>query len=116
MSIVLLAKDLGLSISTLAQLERAQLQYVDYLGVGPIFPTQTKSDASAPIFPSGLAAITAHCELPIVAIGGLNAGNALEAIRAGAQGVAVVSAICAAPDPRHATREIAAVVRAARAH
>jgi thiamine-phosphate pyrophosphorylase len=107
---------LGLSISTLAQLDRAQLQYVDYLGVGPIFPTQTKSDASAPIFPSGLAAIAALSDLPIVAIGGLNAGNALEAIRAGAQGVAVVSAICAAPDPRRATRDIADVVRAARAH
>ena len=107
---------LGLSISTLAQLDRAQLQYVDYLGVGPIFPTLTKPDASTPIYPSGLAAIIARSELPIVAIGGLNAGNAGEAIRAGAQGVAVVSAICAASDPRRATRELADVVRAARVH
>jgi thiamine-phosphate pyrophosphorylase len=107
---------LGLSISTLTQLDRAQLKYVDYLGVGPIFATQTKPDASAPIFPSGLAAIAARSDLPIVAIGGLNAGNAGEAIRAGAQGVAVVSAICAAPDPRSATRDLADVVRAARIH
>jgi thiamine-phosphate pyrophosphorylase len=107
---------LGLSISTLAQLDRAELQFVDYLGVGPIFPTQTKPDARAPIFPSGLAAIVGRSDLPIVAIGGLNAGNAGEAIRAGAQGVAVVSAICAAPDPKRATRDLADVVRAARVH
>jgi thiamine-phosphate pyrophosphorylase len=104
---------LGLSISTLAQLDRAQLEYVDYLGVGPIFATQTKPDASAPIGASGLAAIVARSNLPIVAIGGLNASNAAEAVGAGAQGVAVVSAICAAPDPQAATRELAAVVRAA---
>jgi thiamine-phosphate pyrophosphorylase len=110
------ARILGLSISALAQLDRAQLQYVDYLGVGPIFATQTKSDASTPIGPAGLAAIASRSDLPIVAIGGLNAGNAVEAIRAGAQGVAVVSAICAASDPQRATREIATVVRAARAH
>ena len=106
----------GLSVSTLAQLERSAhvLGQVDYLGVGPIFATQTKPDAATPIGASGLAAVAGRTALPIVAIGGLNRDNAAEAIRAGAAGVAVVSAICAAVDPGLATREIAQVVRTAR--
>lgn len=108
---------LGLSISTPAQFERAApvLDAVDYLGVGPIFSTQTKPDASTPIGPAGLAAIVARTALPVVAIGGLNGTNAAEAIHAGAAGVAVVSAICAAPDAAHATRELQRIVREARA-
>jgi len=106
----------GLSVSTLAQLERsaAVLAGVDYLGVGPIFATQTKPDAATPIGPSGLAAVVAATQLPVVAIGGLKRSNAATAIRAGAAGVAVVSEICCAEDPALATRELARVVREAR--
>ena len=107
---------LGLSISSLAELERAAevLELVDYLGVGPIFATHTKPDAASPMGVEGLAAVVARSLLPVVAIGGLHAGNAAQAVRAGAAGVAVVSAICAAADPRAATRELAHVVHAAR--
>jgi thiamine-phosphate pyrophosphorylase len=106
----------GLSVSNLAELERsaAALAHVDYLGVGPIFATQTKPDAAAPIGPEGLAAVVARTELPVVAIGGLTRANAPLAIRAGAHGVAVVSEICCAEDPAHATRELANAVREAR--
>jgi thiamine-phosphate pyrophosphorylase len=60
----------------------------------------------------GLEAIATRTKLPIVAIGGLHAGNAADIIAAGADGVAVVSAICAAPDPEAAARELAEVVAA----
>jgi thiamine-phosphate pyrophosphorylase len=89
---------------------------VDYLGVGPIFATQTKPDAATPIGASGLSAVLARTQLPIVAIGGLNRENAAEAMTAGAAGVAVVSAICAATDPAQAAREIDHVVRSTRRH
>jgi len=107
----------GLSISTLAELERskAALPQLDYLGVGPIFPTHTKPDAAAPIGAQGLAEVVARTQLPVVAIGGLKRDNAAEAIRAGAQGIAVVSEICCASDPALVTRELVRLVRAERA-
>lgn len=107
----------GLSISTLAELERskAALSQVDYLGVGPIFATRTKPDAAAPIGAQGLAEVVARTQLPVVAIGGLKRDNAAEAIRAGAQGIAVVSEICCASDPALVTRELVRLVRAERA-
>jgi thiamine-phosphate pyrophosphorylase len=106
---------LGLSISSLAELERSSdvLSLVDYLGVGPIFATSTKPDAATPIGVDGLSAIARRTQLPIVAIGGVHAGNAAQIMRAGAAGVAVVSAICAAADPLAASRELARVVSAA---
>jgi thiamine-phosphate pyrophosphorylase len=105
---------LGLSITSEADLERSDLAGVDYLGVGPIYPSPTKSDAAPAIAIGGLIAIRKRTSLPIVAIGGLHAGNAGEAIATGADGVAVVSAICAAPDPQTAARELRQLVAAAR--
>jgi thiamine-phosphate pyrophosphorylase len=106
---------LGLSITSEADLDKADLAGVDYLGVGPIYASPTKPDAAPPIAIGGLRAVAERTRLPIVAIGGLHAGNAEEAILAGAQGVAVVSAVCAAPDPLIAAAELARVVAAARA-
>lgn len=105
---------LGLSITSEADLDGADLSGVDYLGVGPVYPTLTKADAAPALAIGGLKAIAARTSLPIVAIGGLHAGNAAEAVEAGADGVAVVSAICSAPDPEAAARELAEIVRAAR--
>ncbi|MET0389640.1 MAG: thiamine phosphate synthase [Polyangiales bacterium] len=105
----------GQSVTSLAQLATVPRDHVDYLGVGPIFATQTKPDASTPIGPAGLAAISAQSDWPIVAIGGLGPSNAAEAIRAGADGVAVVSAICAHPQPELATRELRDLVARERA-
>jgi thiamine-phosphate pyrophosphorylase len=105
---------LGLSITEEADLDRSDLTMVDYLGVGPVFATPTKADAAPPMGMAGLKRIASRTGLPIVAIGGLHAGNAADAIAAGAAGVSVVSAICAAPDPESATRELVEVVRGAR--
>jgi thiamine-phosphate pyrophosphorylase len=105
---------LGLSITELADLDRSDLSVVDYLGVGPIFATGTKPDAAAPMGTEGLAAIRSRTRLPIVAIGGINAANAAATIKAGAGGISVVSAICAAPDPRAAAAALAGIVQGAR--
>jgi thiamine-phosphate pyrophosphorylase len=105
---------LGLSITSEADLDVSDLNGVDYLGVGPVFQTSTKPDAAPPINVGGLEAIATRTRIPIVAIGGLHAGNAADAIAAGASGIAIVSAICAAPDPEAATRELVEIVREAR--
>jgi thiamine-phosphate pyrophosphorylase len=104
---------LGLSITSEADLGISDFRGVDYLGVGPVFQTSTKPDAAPPINVGGLEAIARRTKVPIVAIGGIHAGNAVDAIAAGARGVAVVSAICAAPDAEAATRELLEVVKSA---
>jgi thiamine-phosphate pyrophosphorylase len=96
----------GLSIETVEQARAAVDFDIDYLGVGPVFATPTKTDAAPALGLEGLARVRALSSLPIVAIGGLNAGNAGHAIEAGADGIAVVSAICAAADPESAAREL----------
>lgn len=105
---------LGLSITEERDLDRSDLTLVDYLGVGPVFATPTKADAAPPMGMAGLKRIASLTGLPIVAIGGIHAGNTASAIAAGAKGVSVVSAICAAPDPELATRELVEIVRRAR--
>lgn len=105
---------LGLSITALADLAASDLAGVDYLGVGPVFATATKADAAPAMGLDGLSAVRAASVLPIVAIGGIDLGNAAAVIAAGADGVAVVSAICAAPDAGAATRQFARIVAGAK--
>lgn len=104
---------IGLSVETWADVERARELDVDYLGVSPVFPTPTKTDTKAPWGLDGLARIRAGTDRPLVAIGGLNAGNAAAVVRAGADAIAVVSAVCASADPRRAARDLDAVIQAA---
>ncbi len=97
---------IGLSIETVEQARAAESLDADYLGVGPVFPTPTKADAAAALGLAGLAQVRAVSRHTLVAIGGIAVGNARQAIDAGADGVAVVSAICAAGDPERAAREL----------
>ena len=106
---------LGLSITDPSQLAVVDAALVDYLGVGPIFATATKPDAAPPMGQAGLAACRSQMELPIVAIGGIDRSNAAAVIRAGADGIAVVSAVCGATDPRAAARSLAAIIHETRA-
>lgn len=101
---------LGLSVGNPAELAGSDLSGVDYLGVGPVSATGTKADAGSAIGTAGLAAVRALTRLPIVGIGGIGASLAGEVIAAGAEGVAVVSAICAASDPAAAARELRSVI------
>jgi len=93
---------LGLSINTLAQLRDAPIAQLDYVGLGPIFATASKQDHARPIGFEGLAELVRACPLPSVAIGGLKAQHAAQVSAAGAQGMAVISAICGQPDPYRA--------------
>jgi thiamine-phosphate pyrophosphorylase len=106
---------LGLSVHAPGQLAGIAEGTVDYLGVGPVFPTASKADARAASGAEGIAAIRAATRLPIVGIGGLDAGRAAVPIRAGADGIAVVSAVAGADDPEAAARDLARAVAAARA-
>jgi thiamine-phosphate pyrophosphorylase len=105
---------IGLSIDALDQARAADSEHVDYVAHGPFAATGTKPDAGAPVGARGIAAVRELSALPLVAIGGIDAGNAADAIRAGADGIAVVSAIVAAADPEAAARELRAVIDTAR--
>ena len=96
----------GLSVETMEQAQAAENLDADYLGVSPIFSTPTKTDTGEAWGIEGLTALRARSRHVLVAIGGINSSNAREVIRAGADGIAVVSAICAAPDPEAAAREL----------
>jgi thiamine-phosphate pyrophosphorylase len=105
---------LGVSAHDPAEAERAVRDGADYLGVGPIYATRTKEDAKAAAGPSVLTRIReAGIRLPIVGIGGIHAGNAAEVVRAGADGVSVISAISMAANPREAASALRAAVRTA---
>lgn len=106
---------IGASVESPEEALQAERAGADYLGVGPIFATTTKPDAGEPKGPELLAAVRRVTRLPIVAISGVTAQNAPLAIRAGADGVAVISAVMAAPDVEAATRRLAEAVRLARA-
>ncbi|PRY64490.1 thiamine-phosphate pyrophosphorylase [Vreelandella songnenensis] len=95
---------IGLSINTLEQLHSAPISLLDYLGLGPVFATQSKHDHAAPLGFEGLAQLAAASPLPSVAIGGLKAEHAERVFQAGADGLAVISAICGQPDPCAAAR------------
>ncbi|MEM6738651.1 MAG: thiamine phosphate synthase [Pseudomonadota bacterium] len=108
------SKLLGLSIETPDQACCVDSGVVNYIGAGPVRATATKPGHAAPVGWGGLAQIVAAAPVPAVAIGGLSAADAEAAVRAGAQGLAVVSAICGQPDPEAATRKIARAVAQAR--
>lgn len=95
---------LGLSIENEAQVAAIPTGYVDYIGVGPVRATATKPDHAAPIGFDGLARIIGAAGLPAVAIGGIGPGDAGAVKLAGADGVAIVSAIARAHNPEEAAR------------
>ena len=97
---------IGWSVETLDDVRRSAGLPVDYLGVSPVFTTPTKTDTCTPWGLEGLRAVRSATALPLVAIGGIHAGNARDVLRAGADGLAVVSAVCAAPDPRAAAQTL----------
>lgn len=97
-------KILGLSCETAQAVQAIDTGTVDYLGLGPVFGTATKLDHAHPIGFDGLARLVALSPLPNVAIGGLKAKHLADVHASGADGMAVVSAICGQPDPLAAVR------------
>ena len=105
---------IGVSAESVEDAVRAEGEGADYVGVSPVFATPTKTDHAPPLGLDGLRRIRAAVKLPLVAIGGIHAGNAREVVRAGADGLAVVSAIVAADDPRAAAEELRREIAAAK--
>lgn len=99
-------KIIGLSTQTQEQALAAERCGADYIGIGPIFATQTKKDACAPLGLSYLEWVAAHIQLPAVAIGGINEGNIGEVARHGARCCALVSELVSAPDIRAKVRAV----------
>jgi thiamine-phosphate pyrophosphorylase len=93
---------LGLSATSVAEALAGEERGADYLGAGPIWETPSKADADPPIGPDGLAEICRAVSIPVVAIGGIDAGNAEECLHAGAAGVAVIRAAADARELRRA--------------
>ncbi|KQR90253.1 thiamine-phosphate synthase [Burkholderia sp. Leaf177] len=101
---------IGLSVSNEQETDNANSlgTMIDYVGVGPVFDTPTKPDASAALGIEGIAALCARSAHPTVAIGGIQLSNAAVVKRAKPGGIAVVSAICKAADPRLAAQQLRA--------
>lgn len=108
----LLGKDaiIGLSIETKDDWESVNREdsnpSLDYLAVSPVFDTPTKTNTKEALGLAGVRWLRENTKLPVVAIGGINIGNAKDVIQAGADMIAVVSAICSARDPKEATTSL----------
>lgn len=89
---------MGWSVENLAHVQQASQLPVDYLGVSPVFATPTKTDTAPAWGLEGLSKVRQQTTQPLVAIGGIHMDNAAEVLRAGADGLAIVSAILSAPD------------------
>jgi thiamine-phosphate pyrophosphorylase len=104
-------KILGLSLNEPEQIDRAALEHADYLAVSPVFHTATKEDITSPWGLEGVSEARLRTELPLVGIGSMNHENARAVIKAGADCIAVVSAIVSADDPQRAARRLLEEVR-----
>jgi len=106
---------IGLSIKSVAQANAAPLDVIDYAGIGGVYATTSKDNPDPPIGVAGLRAIVAalrarKSDFPVCGIAGIDTSNAAGVIEAGADGVAVISALSIARDPESAARELRAVV------
>ena len=105
-------KIIGLSVESFSDIEAANALDVDYIGISPVYGTPTKTDTAEPFGLEGLRKAVEMSVHPAVAIGGMNAATIAEVMAAGADGVAVVSAICSADNIRKATSELRSIVYA----
>ncbi|WP_102868123.1 thiamine phosphate synthase [Pseudovibrio exalbescens] len=106
-------KILGVSVSTQSHLDAIDAEITQYIGVGACYPTGSKDDADN-LGMHGFASLTKQSTLPVVGIGGINHSNAHEVIECGADGVAVISAICGAVDAGSASADLAKLVKSAK--
>ena len=100
------AGTIGVSVNTVEEALRAERDGADYVGAGPAYATATKATGLPVLGPEGIARIKRAVRIPVVAIGGLGPDNAAAIARAGADGIAVVSAILGAPDARRAAERL----------
>lgn len=106
-------KMIGLSVSNASQMQSVPWEQVDYLGIGPIYPTNSKGDAAPVLGVEQLQKLVQSKQCPAVAIGGINRSNITQVMQTGIDGVAVISAICAQPDVGVATQQLLQQIRQA---
>ena len=97
---------IGISAENLDDAILAEQEGADYIGISPVFATNTKADTAAPLGLEGIRRIRRAVMIPLVGIGGINGGNIRDIVCAGADGVAVVSAIVSADCPETAAAEL----------
>jgi thiamine-phosphate pyrophosphorylase len=106
---------IGLSVETMEQAYEAEKYKLDYIGVSPVFSTPTKTNFNEkPWGLEGLKKLRNFSKHKLVAIGGINNINASDVIKAGADGIAVVSAICSAIDPKAAAKGLSDIIKNSR--
>ncbi|NIO48601.1 MAG: thiamine phosphate synthase [Candidatus Aminicenantes bacterium] len=103
---------IGGSAATLEEAQKCLAEGADYIGFGPVYPTASKADADPVTGIKLLKKAVEAIPLPIIAIGGINVENAPEVMRAGAWGIAVISAVCCQEDPEQATRALCKALQA----
>ena len=99
-------KIIGASVFTQEEAQAAETLGADYLGLSPIFTTETKPELSEQIGIEGIPHLKRAVRIPVVGIGSLNQANAYQVVKAGLDGIAVVSAICSEEDPKAATQAL----------
>jgi len=104
-------KIIGLSIENIQDVEEANNWDVDYIGISPVFSTSTKTDTAQALGLEGIREIMTSSRHPSVGIGGINLSNAKDIIKAGANGIAVVSAIMSATEPEQAAKELSQIIK-----
>jgi len=107
-------KWLGFSVANRQQLDEVSWQLVDYIGIGPIYPTTTKQDAAPAMGMPQLTQLVRLKQCPAVAIGGININNATPVLQSGIEGIAVVSAICGQKNIQQATLSLLEKVQQAK--
>lgn len=112
----IMGKDIaiGLSVGDEGRAREARALGANYVGVGPAFPTMTKLDAGEALGVERVRAICQSTSLPVVAIGGISVQNVKQLSGLGLAGVAVVSAIMGAEDPREAARDLRSLFKGER--
>ena len=105
---------IGVSAGSTSEARIAEAQGADYVVVSPVFATGSKADAGPGLGLGCIRKMRAAVRIPVLAIGGIGPGNAADVIRAGADGIAVISAVVAAPDIAKAARELRAIVTQAK--
>lgn len=101
---------IGVSVNNVDEALKAE-KHADYIGAGPVFRTKTKKNARRAIGVEGLREIVNAVSVPVVAIGSINAQNAIEVLETGVDGVAVISAIASARDPEVEAKKLLEIVR-----
>jgi thiamine-phosphate pyrophosphorylase len=101
---------IGTSAGSAKEAKEAEIAGADYIGFGHIFATSSKTKATPPVGLAGLRAACQAVKLPVIAIGGITEKNVADVIRAGAHGIAVIAAVCAADYPRAAAARLRTVI------